>query len=164
MVMQALNPEDRIIGVTGRRRVSSRWRVVAGAALTYAEDNAQDDEGVHHRKQGRGDGGDHLRQLLHTPEQPHDPERPHQPNQPVWNVGRPEVDQGHDDDEEVEPIPTVASKSADPVGKKIDSELNGEDDGEKIVDAGNKSSEFRRAIAFVLSIQHAYTEILITSE
>ena len=41
---------------------------VASKTLTDAQDDEKDHEGIHHRKQRCGDGGDHLRQFMHSPE------------------------------------------------------------------------------------------------
>ena len=51
-------------------------------ALTDAEHDDENDEGVHHGEDGGGDGGDHLSQLLDAPEEPDDPQRPHEANEP----------------------------------------------------------------------------------
>ncbi len=85
--------------------------------LTNAQDNDEDDEGVHHRKERRGDRGDHFRQLRHSPKKPHDPEGAHQSDQPLGDVERAEVDKRHCDDDEIENIPSTTKEFERPVRK-----------------------------------------------
>jgi hypothetical protein len=127
---------------------------------TNAEDDVEDDEGVHHGEQRRRDGRDHLGQLAHSPEEPDDAHGTHQAHHPVGDVERPEVEERHEDDEDVEPVPSVAHKGLEPVGEEVDGELDGEDGGEDVVDAEDQGVEGLRVDVFVLGVQHAHNEVL----
>ncbi len=129
-------------------------------ALTDAQDDEQDHEGVQHREQRRGDGGDHLGQLVHSPEEPNHPECPHQPHQPERIVEWSEVQQRHEDDEEIKPVPPVSDELEHPVGEHVDAELDGENTSEEEIDVQNKIVESLGALLLVLSIQHTDDKVL----
>ncbi len=52
-----------------------------------------------------------------------------------------EVDEGHDDDEDVEPVPAALGEVAEPVGEEVEGQLRGEDGGEDVVDVPDEVLE-----------------------
>ena len=132
----------------------------SGSRLTYAEDDDEDDEGVHHGEEGGGDGGDHLGQLPHPAEEPRDAERADQPHQPVRDAEGPEVEDGHEDDGGVEPVPPVADEAVQPVCEEVDGQLDGEEGGEGVVDLEDQRVEPGGLVRFVLRVHHAEQEVL----
>jgi hypothetical protein len=137
--------------------------VATGRACTYAEDDDENHEGVHHREEGRRDGGEHLGELLHTTKEPHDAEGPQQPDQPVWEIEGPVVDEGQGDESEIQQVPPALEIHLRRDGCNFDHELQGEDSCEEIVDLGDKFAELWLALVFVLRIQNAHHKVLQVS-
>ena len=129
--------------------------------LTDTQHDDQDHKGVHHRKEGGGDGGEHLRQLVHSPKEPHNSKGPHQPHQPIWDVERPEVHKRHDDDKQIQPIPPASHKRARQIGEHIYAEFCREYPREGEVYVGDEAVELAVAVPFVLRVQNANDEILL---
>jgi hypothetical protein len=75
-----------------------------GRRRTDAEHDDEDDEGVGHGEDGGGDGRDHLAQLLDAAEEPDDPQGAHEAHQPGRDGGEQHVEDGHANDEEIEPV------------------------------------------------------------
>ena len=103
---------------------------------------------------------DHLPQLLDASEEPDDSEGPHQPHQPVRDIEWPKIHHGHDDDEQIQPIPTAPHEFARQVCKHVHAKLQRKDPCEDIVDAENQAIEPRGTVLFVLRVKHANDKIL----
>ena len=133
---------------------------------TDAEDDQEDDESVHHREERGGDGGDHLLEGVDAAEEADDAEGAHELDKPIGDIERAKVDEGHEDDENVEVVPAVVGEEGEPVGVHVDSELNGEVDGEYKVEGVHDLAHLRgRAILQhqlppVLRLKNAGQEIL----
>ena len=81
----------------------------------------------------------------------------------VMRTGQTQVDKGHDDNEDVEPVPAVLHKRAEPVGEGVGEQLQREDGGEEVVDAADEVLEASEAVALVLRVHHAQDEVLRTA-
>ncbi len=133
---------------------------------TDAEDDEEDDEGVHHREEGGRDGGDHLLEGVDAPEEADDAEGAHELDEPVGDVERAEVDEGHGDYEHVELVPTVEGEHGEPVGVRVDDELDGEVDGEDEVEGVHDRAQLgggailEHHLAPVLCLENAGQEVL----
>jgi hypothetical protein len=115
-----------------------------GRILTDAEDDDEDDEGVHHREEGGGDRRHHLLERVDPPEEPDDAQGAHELDEPVGDVERPQIDEGHEDDEYVEVVPAAVHEWGEPVGVGVDAELHGEVGGEGEVQVAHDVAELGR--------------------
>jgi hypothetical protein len=74
--------------------------------------------------------------------------------------GRTEVDEGHDYYEHVKPIPAALHKFAEPIGEKVEEELDGEDSSEHMIDAAYEVFEAHEVVRLVLRVDNADEEVL----
>ena len=93
---------------------------VIKCSLTDPEHNEEDDEGMHHRHDGSSHGRYHSLEFFDAPKEANYTKRPHELDEPVGNVGNPEINERNAHYDHIEPVPTVALKAFEPVGKNVE--------------------------------------------
>ena len=109
----------------GRRR--------RGDERTDAEEDEEDDEDLADGHEGEGEGGEDLAEGLEAAEEAEHTKGAHDAHNARRLIGEDEGDEGHADDEHVEPAPWIGNEWKEPVCEGEDHELGCENDGEREV-------------------------------
>ena len=112
------------------RQRNVRWRGQRGDEGTYAEEDEEDEEDLADGHEGEGEGGEDLAEGLEAAEEAEHAKGAHDAHDARRLVGEDQGDEGHADDEHVEPAPPVGYKGNKPVSEGKNHELGCEDDGE----------------------------------
>ncbi len=102
-----------------------------GRAITDHGDDEHDEEGVEHGDDGGGQGGEDALEGAEAAEEAEHAERAEDAD---GEVERAQRDKGEGYNDGIEAAPAVVQELAQPVGVKVDEELESENDGEAGVD------------------------------
>ena len=108
---------------------------------TDAEQDEQDEEDLADGHDGEGEGGEDLAEGLESAEEAQNAQGAHDSRDARRLVGEDERDEGHADDEHVQPAPHILEEGKEPGCEGHGGKLDGEDEGKKEVCAIESGAE-----------------------